>query len=44
MEKQLEVKKDLKPYDEYEAKFIYSPSSEIIGRIVIDKNLTPKFH
>lgn len=40
---QLEVKKDLKPYDEYEAKFIYSPSSEIIGRIVIDKNLTPKF-
>lgn len=47
MDKLLEVKDDLKPYDVYYHNRLYEESkgvrSRFIGRIVIDKNLVPKF-
>lgn len=41
-----DVKVDLKPYDTYNVKHLqesFSPLGELLGRIVINKNLEPRF-
>jgi hypothetical protein len=48
MEKILTIKEDLKPYDAYFHKKLYEDKkthmgSKFIGRIVIDKNIVPRF-
>lgn len=48
MEKILTIKEDLKPYDTYFHKKLYEDkkthmASKFIGRIVIDKNIVPRF-
>lgn len=48
MDKMVSLKSDLKPYDAYYHKRLYENkashmASKFLGRIVIDKNLVPKF-